>query len=154
MAKVFDARRAIYVPATGGHPPNTEYRIAWGFEQWGNAVAVTKVQMVYNGRVAGMLSPSYPDNTFDEKAVVHALQLLKQGYGTGSKKSKLVFCLKKLEENQALDQLLDATEDEIHNMNLEIFTGSNGISPVVSIGHVETIELEGLFGFLFQVDIS
>ncbi len=34
MAKVFDARRAIFVPATGGHPSNTEYRIAWGYEKW------------------------------------------------------------------------------------------------------------------------
>lgn len=45
--------------------------------------------MVYNNKVAGMLSPSYPDKTLDEQAMILSLDLVKKGYGTSSKKVEL-----------------------------------------------------------------
>ena len=52
MAKVFYPRDCIMVPATcspipNGHPPNTEYKVAYGDEDWnGIFIKVYKVQMV------------------------------------------------------------------------------------------------------------
>ncbi|MDY0409714.1 hypothetical protein [Paracerasibacillus soli] len=54
MARVFNPKRSIFVPATGGHRKNAEYRIAWGAERWNSLVNVTKVQMVYNGTVGNV----------------------------------------------------------------------------------------------------
>ncbi|MBN6185653.1 hypothetical protein JQN58_01480 [Aneurinibacillus sp. BA2021] len=156
MAKVFDARRAIFIPATGGHPANTEYRVAWGYEQWGTAVAVTKVQMVYENKVAGRLSPSYPDGTLDERAVVLALDLVKKGYGTSSKKSKTVLVLKQLEPAKGRDTLFEEVEDEIIEMYQQIFTKpGSAITVPVSVELNKEIELEGnLLAFLLNVDIA
>ena len=160
MAQVFSPRRAIFVPASSGepgtHPKNTEYRVAWGFEQWeGSTVGVTKVQMVYNGRVAGMLSPSYPDNTLDEKAVTFALKLLKEGWGTATKKSKDVLVLRKIDSPEEIEKLEAEIEDEVHNMNLDIFTPSSGVSPVVRTELKEKFLLEpSIYAFIFRVEIS
>ncbi|MGG4000258.1 hypothetical protein [Anoxybacillus kestanbolensis] len=156
MAQVFSPRRSIFVPASGGHPKNTEYRVAWGFEQWGDSpVAVTKVQMVYDGRVAGMLSPSYPDNTLDEKAVIFALKLLKEGWGTAMKKSKDVLVLRKIDSPEEVEAEIEKIEDQIHNMNLEIFTPSSGVSPVVSTEFKEKFLVEpSIYAFIFRVEVS
>lgn len=156
MAKVFDARRAIFVPATGGHPSNTEYRIAWGYEQWGTPVPVTKVQMVYDNKVAGRLSPSYPDGTLDERAVILALDLVKKGYGTSSKKSKVVLVLKELSPDKTQDDLVEQAEDELFNMHLEINQNvDSSISPVVDVNLDKKLELEGnVIALIFNVDIA
>jgi hypothetical protein len=155
MAKVFDARRAIYVPACSLHPKNTEYRVAWGIENW-TQTPVTKVQMVYNGKVAGMLSPSYPDNTLDERTVGLALKLLKKGYGTRSKTSKMVLCIKEVKDANKIDSVIEEVENEIENMNREIFTPPNvALSPVIRTELCERIPLEdSLYGFLFRVDVG
>ncbi|HHB1888848.1 TPA: hypothetical protein ACOQ40_005299 [Bacillus cereus] len=156
MAKVFDPRRAIFIPATGGHPPLTEYRVAWGYEQWNQPVPVTKVQMVYNNKVAGRLSPSYPDGTLDERTMLLALDLVKKGYGTSSKKSKIVLVLKEIGPTKTQKELLEETEDEVHNMNIEMFTvPAAATSPVVGIELQKQIELEGnLIAFIFAVDVA
>ncbi|MCZ0754405.1 hypothetical protein [Anoxybacillus sp. J5B_2022] len=156
MAQVFSPRRAIYIPASGGHPKNTEYRVAWGFEQWGESpVAVTKVQMVYNGRVAGMLSPSYPDDTLDEKAVIFALKLLKEGWGTSSKKSKDVLVLAQVDSIEQLEGEIEKMQDAIYNMHLEIYTPPSGVSPIVSVVFKEKFLVEkSLYALLFKVDVS
>ncbi|SFD03417.1 hypothetical protein SAMN05443252_1175 [Bacillus sp. OV322] len=156
MAKVFDARRAIFIPATGGHPPKTEYRVAWGYENWGNPVPVTKVQMVYENVVAGRLSPSYPDETLDERAMILALDLVKKGYGTSSKKSRTVLVLKKLSPEKGRDTLFSEVEDEVMEMYQEIFTKPGSVLTVpVSIGLDKEIELEGnILAFILNVDVA
>lgn len=156
MAKVFDARRAIFIPATGGHPDKTEYRVAWGYEKWDIPVAVTKVQMVYENNVAGRLSPSYPDNTLDERAVILALDLVKKGYGTSSKKSKTVLVLKELDPSKGRDMLYGEVEDEIINLYQGIFTKQDSAVTVpVSVELTKEVELEGnLLAFVLGVDIA
>lgn len=156
MAKVFDARRAIFVPATGGHPAKTEYRAAWGYENWGTPVGVTKVQMVYDNSVAGRLSPSYPDNTLDEQSVTLALALLKQGYGTSSKKSRTVLVLRELKAEQKRDELFEQVEDEVLELYQDIFTKTGSpVTAVVSVELNKEIELDrNIVAFIFNVDAA
>lgn len=156
MAKVFDPRKAIFIPATGGHPPLTEYRVAWGYENWGQPVPVTKVQMVYKNKVAGMLSPSYPDKTLDERAVILALDLVKKGYGTSSKKSRTVLVLKKLDLETGRNNLFDEVEDEIIKMYQDMYTKSDSVITIpVSVTLKKDIELEGnILAFILDVDIA
>ncbi len=81
MAQTFFPRKSIMVPASpGGHPPNTEYKVSYGDEKWGSTFAeVYKVQMVYNGVVAGRISPSFPIGTDDylrvHEVVMHLLNM-------------------------------------------------------------------------------
>ncbi|PFJ30944.1 hypothetical protein CN964_21280 [Bacillus cereus] len=156
MAKVFDARRAIFIPATGGHPPLTEYRVAWGYENWGKPVAVTKVQMVYNNKVAGMLSPSYPDKTLDEQAMILALDLVKKGYGTSSKKSRTVLILKQFDPEMERNELIDVIEDELIQMYQDMYTKPGAtITVPVHAALDKELELEGnVLAFIFNVDIA
>ena len=63
MPKVFTAIDSVFVDASAPpHPPNTQYKISIGYEDWGtpNPVKVLKIQMVYGGKIAGRRSPSYP----------------------------------------------------------------------------------------------
>ena len=50
------------MPATGPHENNTAYKVSIGDEDWGNGTfqSVIKVQMMYDNRVAGRMSPSFP----------------------------------------------------------------------------------------------
>ncbi|ENQ3108742.1 hypothetical protein ACEOWJ_004924 [Bacillus cereus] len=84
MAKVFHPIESIFVPATTGekaHPANTEYKVSYGTEIWeGVAVEVYKTQMVYDGKVSGRRSPSYP-NAKDYLAVHEAMQQLIEKHG-------------------------------------------------------------------------
>ncbi|ETT85579.1 hypothetical protein [Bacillus mycoides] len=156
MAKVFDARRAIFIPATGGHPPLTEYRVAWGYENWGQPVPVTKVQMVYNNKVAGMLSPSYPDKTLDERAMILALDLVKKGYGTSSKKSRTVLVLKQIDPEKGRNELIDVIEDELIQMYQDMYTKPDaGFTVPVHAVLEKELELEGnVLAFIFNIDIA
>ena len=156
MARVFNPNKAIFVPATGGHPKNAEYRIAWGTEQWSTPVNVSKVQMVYNGTVAGMLSPSFPDETLDEQAVIFALQLLKENkYGINSKTTKDVLVLRKIENKSTIDKTIDKIEDEIDEMTIDIYDSKkNAISIITDIELREQFELgDSIYAFLFRVTI-
>lgn len=152
MAQVFKPKKTIFVPATGGHPPNTEYRVAWGTEKWGNnEVYVTKVQMVYNGAVAGMLSPSFPDNTLDLKAVEYAITLL-PSISEGNTK-KFVCLLKEVSE--ITEELTTNIENEVDNMTTEVFASKR--KPVMVMTDVEladSVELTaGVYGFLVSVQV-
>ncbi|MYL21644.1 hypothetical protein GLW04_17195 [Halobacillus litoralis] len=78
MAKTFFPKMFIMVPASKPHPPNTEYKVSIGEEIWNdNRNPVLKVQMVYDGEIAGRRSPSYPVGTDDFQRVVAAAQKLK-----------------------------------------------------------------------------
>ncbi|MDG0765222.1 hypothetical protein O0R52_16000 [Bacillus halotolerans] len=156
MTLVFEPRKAIYIPTTGGHPKNSEYRVAWGVEQWDHPKNVTKTQMVYKGRVNGMLSPSFPDDTFDELAVQFASKLIKQGYGTDSKKSKDVLVLKEVPSVDDFEYVIDQLEDELQDMNQTIFHKENhALSPVVVSEFRKQFEVkDNIYAFLFRVEIS
>ncbi|MBU3145606.1 hypothetical protein [Clostridium sp. CF012] len=86
MAKVFYPRDCIMVPATcspipNGHPPNTEYKVAYGDEDWnGIFIKVYKVQMVYDGKISGRRSPSFPVGTEDCILVNEAMLVLYKKY--------------------------------------------------------------------------
>jgi len=72
--KTFHPRNSVYVPASHPHPLNTQYKVSIGVEMWGcNPVEVIKIQMVYDGKVEGRKSPSYPASTDDFKNVNDAI---------------------------------------------------------------------------------
>lgn len=78
MAKTFFPKMYIMVPASHPHPPNTEYKVSIGEELWGNSShKVIKVQMVYDGEIAGRRSPSYPLGTDDLERVMEAINKLR-----------------------------------------------------------------------------
>ena len=83
MAKVFYPKDFILVDSKSSeHPPNTQYKVAIGAEDWnGRHVDVIKVQMVYDGRISGRRSPSYPIETDDYDRVHKAVLELKERYG-------------------------------------------------------------------------
>lgn len=70
-----DSSTERFVEASSPHPPNTKYKISLGLEAWedGNH-EVVKIQMVYNGEIAGRRSPSYPSGTDDFQRVAEAVQ--------------------------------------------------------------------------------
>lgn len=80
MAKVFFPRDFILVPSNSAkHPTNTEYKVSIGIEDWeGTHVDVFKIQMVYDGKVAGRRSPSYPIDADDYERVHEAMLILKK----------------------------------------------------------------------------
>ena len=72
VAKTFfpSENKTVYVNASSPHPENTQYKISIGLETWGDQNhEVVKVQMVYNGEIAGRRSPSYPLGTDDFQRV-------------------------------------------------------------------------------------
>ncbi|KUP04280.1 hypothetical protein ACQCT3_02700 [Sutcliffiella horikoshii] len=77
MAKTFFPKMFIKVPASSPHPPNTEYKVSIGEEVWNDSRnPVLKIQMVYNGEIAGRRSPSYPLGTDDFQRVMLAAEKL------------------------------------------------------------------------------
>jgi len=77
MAKTFFPKMFIMVTASAPHPPNTQYKVSIGEELWdGNTNPVLKVQMVYDGEIAGRRSPSYPLGTDDFQRVMLAAEKL------------------------------------------------------------------------------
>lgn len=80
MSKIFEPEDYILVKASDPHPQNTEYRIAFGKEKWNKDVAVFKIQMVYNGRVSGRRSPSYPLGSDDYERVYKAMNCMYEKY--------------------------------------------------------------------------
>jgi len=72
----------MFIPASPPHPQNTEYKVSIGIELWGDYPAhVVKVQMVYNGKVEGRKSPSFPTGTDDFERVCVAINELIAGMG-------------------------------------------------------------------------
>lgn len=80
MSKIFKPVECIFVKASEPHPINTEYRIAFGKEKWNTDVLVFKIQMVYNGKVSGRRSPSYPKDSDDYERVQKAMNDLYSKY--------------------------------------------------------------------------
>ncbi|PLC56017.1 hypothetical protein [Photobacterium carnosum] len=79
MAKTFfpNADQIDYVSASAPHPENTQYKISIGLEVWGGQNhPVAKIQMVYDGVVAGRRSPSYPLGSDDFQRVTKKLDEL------------------------------------------------------------------------------
>lgn len=79
MAKTFfpKADKVAFIKASKPHPDNTEYKISIGLEDWGGEMhEVVKVQMVYDGEVAGRRSPSFPLGTDDMQRVMTKAQEL------------------------------------------------------------------------------
>jgi hypothetical protein len=73
MAKTYfpHSDKIAYVRASDPHPKNTQYKISIGSEVWGGENhEVVKVQMVYDGTIAGRRSPSYPLGTDDLQRVI------------------------------------------------------------------------------------
>lgn len=116
MPTVFQPHRTIYVRASKPHPDRTQYRVAFGYEDWGTQVPITKVQMVYNEKVAGRISPSFPHGSDDEDNVIEALKLLRQGEGATSKNERIVLCSVKINEvGASLDDVIAEIGDEIND---------------------------------------
>jgi hypothetical protein len=72
MAKTFfpHANKTAYIEASAPHPANTQYKISIGLETWADENhEVVKIQMVYNGEIAGRRSPSFPLGTDDFQRV-------------------------------------------------------------------------------------
>lgn len=77
MAKTFYPKMHLMVPASPPHPVNTEYKVSIGHEMWdGQLNKVIKIQMVYDGVIAGRRSPSYPLESDDYYRVNEAVEKL------------------------------------------------------------------------------
>ena len=79
MAQTFfpDSKKTVYVDASYPHPEDTQYKISVGLENWNNEnYEVMKIQMVYNGKISGRRSPSYPIGTDDFQQVQIEIQKL------------------------------------------------------------------------------
>lgn len=77
MSKIFHPKKEKLVPASAPHPENTHYKVAIGEEIWGDEyLPVLKVQMVYDGKISGRRSPSYPLGTDDFRKVQAAIEEL------------------------------------------------------------------------------
>lgn len=77
MATTYHPIKSVYVKASPPHPVGTEYKISVGLEEWGEEkVLVSKIQMVFEGKVLGRKSPSYPLGTVDYKEVYANLTVL------------------------------------------------------------------------------
>lgn len=142
MSQVFTAHKTIHVLASNPHPPRTEYRVAWGEENWSDQIVRgTKVQMVYNGRVGGRLSPTFPDNTPDKAAVLRALEMLEAGQGVSSKLEKLFIYTDSIPVGQVIDdEYMDRVEEITHEYHINSQPQA-AISNPVSVVHQKTIEL-------------
>ena len=83
MPKTFFPELFEKIPASPPHPPDTEYKVSVGFEDWnGKFVPVGKVQMVYSGHVSGRRSPSFPVDSDDLDRVTRILRkLMKKANG-------------------------------------------------------------------------
>lgn len=77
MGRTFYPRASKYVEASAPHPEGTEYKVSVGAEDWeGQYHTVVKIQMTYNGKVAGRKSPSYPIASDDYARVASAISEL------------------------------------------------------------------------------
>lgn len=113
MARTFYPRITKCIPASAPHEPGTEYKISIGDEEWGDGTfqSVVKVQMVYDGKVAGRMSPSYPIHSNDWEAVQTVIDEL---VGDDGVKSNIYYVPTILSKDSIMDQLneiISLTED-------------------------------------------
>jgi hypothetical protein len=75
VSTTFSPLETEILSASEPHPKNAEYKVAAGVEKWGeDDVAVTKVQMQYDGKAQGRKDPSYPTNGRDLACVTKATE--------------------------------------------------------------------------------
>ncbi|KAB2460775.1 hypothetical protein F8160_00105 [Bacillus sp. CH126_4D] len=151
MATKFFPEKLIFVPASGGHPKDAEYRIGIGPEQWDKPVRIKKVQMVYGNKIAGRVSPSFPVDSHDEDAVRLAMELINSGYGVNDPYKKTIVQVAPLENNQSISDLLEAQLDYIQDFYLELMPHLT----VVDSEPKEPVHLrDNLYGFIFDISFS
>ena len=90
MANTFFPIVSTFVKANTGynpdgedyHPNNTDYKVSIGYEtEDGNIdCLVFKVQIRYDGKIAGRKSPSFPVLSSDWKEIVKAMDKVKDFY--------------------------------------------------------------------------
>lgn len=81
MANMFYPKRSVLLPASKPHPENTQYKVSIGDEDWdGELHTVIKIQLVYNGKIAGRKAPSYPYDSDDAERVAEAVAKIKEEY--------------------------------------------------------------------------
>lgn len=90
MANTFFPIVSTFVEANTGynlkgenyHPENTDYKVSIGYEiEDGNSdCLVLKVQIRYNGKIAGRRSPSFPVSSSDWDEVKKAMERVKDFY--------------------------------------------------------------------------
>ena len=81
MPNTFYPKRSLLIPASKPHPENTQYKVSIGEEDWDGVLhTVIKIQLVYNGKIAGRKAPSYPYNSDDAERVAAAIAQIKKEY--------------------------------------------------------------------------
>ncbi len=81
MSNIFYPKKSIFLSASKPHPDNTQYKVSIGDEDWdGELHTVIKVQLVYNGKIAGRINPSFPYDSADAENVADAIAKLKREY--------------------------------------------------------------------------
>lgn len=87
MSMMYYPKLSKQILASAPHPEGTEYKISIGEEDWnGTFCTVVKVQMVYNGKISGRKSPSYPIGTDDYNKVYQAIAELEKQYTEKNKR--------------------------------------------------------------------
>jgi len=152
MATKFFPERLIYVPATGGHPPSTEYRVGIGPEHWDKPILVKKVQMVYENKINGRVAPSFPiKSQYDEDAVRLAMTLLDKGEGTNNPHKKIVVTVSETKGEIELDTLEEKYSEYVHNFYLNLAPAMT----VVDVDFKDSVKItDTLVGFIFEVGFS
>ena len=117
MARTFYPRKTRFLPASEPHIAGAEYKISVGDEDWGNGTyqPVVKVQMVYDGKVAGRKSPSYPVGSGDWKKVQMVIdELVEDEEGLLSKPNVYMVptMLTKNSILTRLEEIIGLTEDK------------------------------------------
>lgn len=75
---------SVIISASHPHPRvedgrKTEYKISIGLEKWSDE-PVLKIQMLYDGKIAGRKCPSYPVNRRDLERINSAMQEVMRRY--------------------------------------------------------------------------
>ncbi|MFJ8261971.1 hypothetical protein ACIQ4I_08470 [Rummeliibacillus sp. NPDC094406] len=106
-------------------------------------------------RVAGRLSPSFPDGTLDRETVISALALLDENKGTNSKTSRMVL-VRKERSSLSVNELIEQTENELEAMYLDMYESESNLSPVVRVelDFNKGVDNDNIVEMLFRVDIS
>lgn len=108
MGMMFYPKLSVQVPASPPHPEGTEYRVSIGEEDWdGSYQTVVKVQMMYNGKVAGRKSPSYPLGTDDCTRVFEAIAEIEERYRRQREKCPVVHIPAKPATVVPVDQFIE-----------------------------------------------
>lgn len=90
MANTFFPIVSTFVKASSGyHPENTDYKVSIGYEitDGDENCLVQKVQIRYDGKIAGRRSASFPFKSKDWEAVKKAMDEVEVFYGKQTNKA-------------------------------------------------------------------